>query len=260
MMSPKHSVKPILRKCFKFLNNIYYRIKWIHLFEHNIIVFKETPKQTQLRIDGSENSIDFNCVLSKCVIDIRGNNNSIFFLDNAVLKNIEIKCYGHNNLITIERNNKIGRAFINIVGSDHRLSVGQYCSVGSGDFWLYGNGCEIVLDEMITVEQGHFAATEENTSIQIGKECMISTEVEIRTGDSHAIRDINTDQRLNMPKNIIIEEHVWIGARASILKGVRIRRNSIVGTGAIVTHEVPENVIVAGVPAKIIKKNVTWSR
>lgn len=52
---------------------------------------------------------------------------------------------------------------------------------------------------------------------------------------------------------VIIEDNVLIGANAVILEGVRVGKNSVVAAGAIVTENVPENVVVAGVPAKIIK-------
>ena len=49
---------------------------------------------------------------------------------------------------------------------------------------------------------------------------------------------------------VVIEDDVWIGAKASILKGVRIGRGAIVGTGAVVTRSVPAFSVVAGVPAR----------
>ena len=54
-------------------------------------------------------------------------------------------------------------------------------------------------------------------------------------------------------KNVYIEDDVWIGARVTILPGVTVGAHSIIGAGAVVTKDVPEYVIVAGVPAKVIK-------
>ena len=52
---------------------------------------------------------------------------------------------------------------------------------------------------------------------------------------------------------IVIEDNVWIGKRAAILKGVHIGKGSIIGLGAIVTKDVPPYCIVAGNPARIVK-------
>lgn len=52
---------------------------------------------------------------------------------------------------------------------------------------------------------------------------------------------------------VIIEENVWIGAKATILSGVVIGKGAIVGAGAVVTKDVPRNAIVGGIPAKVIK-------
>ncbi|MHC9533518.1 sugar O-acetyltransferase [Dellaglioa sp. L3N] len=53
---------------------------------------------------------------------------------------------------------------------------------------------------------------------------------------------------------ILIKENAWVGAGATILPGVTIGKNAIVAASATVTKDVPDNVIVAGIPAKIIKK------
>ena len=52
----------------------------------------------------------------------------------------------------------------------------------------------------------------------------------------------------------LVKKGVSIGSSATILCGVTIGKNSIVGAGSVVTKDVPDNVIIAGVPAKIIKK------
>ena len=58
------------------------------------------------------------------------------------------------------------------------------------------------------------------------------------------------------PLPVKIGENVWIGSSSSILPGVKIGDNAVVAAGAVVTKDVPENTVVAGVPAKVIKKLV----
>jgi len=56
-----------------------------------------------------------------------------------------------------------------------------------------------------------------------------------------------------VPKPIHIKKNAWIGAGATILQGVTIGENAVVASGAVVSKDVPDNVIVGGIPAKIIK-------
>ena len=60
--------------------------------------------------------------------------------------------------------------------------------------------------------------------------------------------------RVIMTKEIRIKKNAWIGARVNILPGVTIGENAIVGTGSVVTKDVPDNCVVVGVPAKIVKE------
>ena len=55
-------------------------------------------------------------------------------------------------------------------------------------------------------------------------------------------------------KPVVIGDDVWIGANAVILPGVTIGRHCVVAAGAVVTKDVPDNSVVAGVPAKILKQ------
>ena len=96
------------------------------------------------------------------------------------------------------------------------------------------------------------------TSITIGNKVMIAPNVIIRGGD-HNTQEIGSymfDVKIKLPENdlpINIEDDVWIGSGAIILKGVTIGTGSIVAAGAVVKKDVPPYTIVGGVPAKILK-------
>lgn len=59
--------------------------------------------------------------------------------------------------------------------------------------------------------------------------------------------------RVIMTKKIHIKKNAWIGARVNILPGVTIGENAIVGTGSIVTKDIPDNAVAVGNPARVVK-------
>ncbi len=86
------------------------------------------------------------------------------------------------------------------------------------------------------------------SGLTIGNNVSISTEVMILAG-SH---DINDPQFGQVPGRIVIEDHVWIGARAIVLPNVTVGRGAVIAAGSVVTKDVEPLTIVAGVPAKQI--------
>ena len=66
---------------------------------------------------------------------------------------------------------------------------------------------------------------------------------------------LNPKQRRELElKPVVIKKNAWIGAKATICPGVVVGENAVVAAGAVVTKDVPKNTVVAGMPAKVIKK------
>ncbi len=95
--------------------------------------------------------------------------------------------------------------------------------------------------------------------IDIGEECLFAEGIILRDNDGHQINSGTGDNKDSEAKEVKIGNHCWIGQRAMILKGVTLADNVIVGAGAVVAGSFPSNVAVAGIPAKIIKENVSWN-
>lgn len=74
----------------------------------------------------------------------------------------------------------------------------------------------------------------------------------IRDTDEHSIKNKKNT------KPIIIGNHVWIGMRSIILKGVHIGNNVVIGAGTVVTKDIPDNCVVVGCPARIVHNDVVW--
>jgi len=97
-----------------------------------------------------------------------------------------------------------------------------------------------------------------DSELFIGNKVLFGPNVTIITGD-HAsdlrgrfIFDI-TEKKPGEDLPVTIEDDVWVGTGATILKGVKVRRGSIIAAGAVVTKDVPPYAIVGGVPAKVIR-------
>ena len=127
-------------------------------------------------------------------------------------------------------------------------------------FWLEDNHSKIIIGDNNKMCGKVHMGIAEGTKLEIKDDCLFSSEIYITTTDSHSIIDITTGQRVNPSQNVLICNHVWVGHKATILKGVSIADNAIIGSGAIVSRTVGEtNVIVAGNPAKVVKRNIDWN-
>ncbi|WP_415526516.1 acyltransferase [Clostridium sp.] len=102
---------------------------------------------------------------------------------------------------------------------------------------------------------GPFSIIHCRKSINIGNNCMIGEAVSIRDND-HKFREKNKNynQQGFDIKKTAIGDNVWIGAKVTILSGVIIGDNSIIGANTLVNKDIPDNTIVGGVPVKIIKR------
>lgn len=91
-------------------------------------------------------------------------------------------------------------------------------------------------------------------SIVSYKEVYIGNHVSVGANSIIGDRDDHSEIYASNDLPIKINDNVWIGMNVTILKGVTIGRNSIIGAGSIVTSDIPENVIAAGIPCKVIRK------
>lgn len=87
--------------------------------------------------------------------------------------------------------------------------------------------------------------------VRIGNDCLIGTHVTVMDCDFHRVEDKTWDTS-GVP--IVIDDRAWIGNRSIVLKGVRVGHDAVVAAGSVVTHDVEPRTVVAGNPAKVIRR------
>ena len=170
-----------------------------------------------------------------------------FYVDKFLAPQFEYFGKGHNIM---------GSKYFDIYGRN--ISIGDYPTmVASPDNYIHlttwnleDHEGEISIGKYCLLTPGVRIASA--SKITIGDGCMFANSSYVSDADWHGIYDRAIPVGKTAP--ITLEENVWIGDRAVVGKGVTIGKNSIVAAGAVVVKDVPENVVVGGNPAKIIKE------
>ena len=200
-------------------------------------IIRWLPFNNKIKLKGAKLKSK-NSLLLKTKIRCIGQGNTITISEGAILYKCSITINGNNNHVEIGKSASLKHVNINVEDSDNNVSIGERTYLCG-----YTNiGCI------------------ESTSIKIGNDCLFSANIEIRSGDSHGIYNLDK-KRINFSKDVEIGNCVWLGQGVYVLKGVKIEENTVVGAGSIVTKCVEEkNCIVAGNPAKIIKRDIVWDK
>ena len=175
------------------------------------------------------------------------------------MKKTNISVKGINNTIIIKDLSRILNCTIYVRGNNNRITIGTKAFLEQNELHIEDDNNEISIGEHTSTRGVHLNAIE-GTAINIGIDCMISSDTYFRTGDSHSIVDLY-GKRLNFSENIFIGDHVWIGTNVLCLKGVYIPNHCIVGAGSLLTKKfTEENVIMVGNPARVVKYKTDWVR
>ena len=166
---------------------------------------------------------------------------------------------GNDNEVII-KNATVTGATIRIRGNGNRLIIEDDCIIGdSCSFWLEGvDNCIIIGKGTTMTSHCHLNAQERGTRILLGEDCMLSNRIVIRTSDAHPIYQANV--RINPAQDVIIGRHVWIAPGSTVLKGAVIGDGCIVGSHSLVNKTIPANSLVVGMPARVVKEDILWTR
>lgn len=173
------------------------------------------------------------------------------------LKNVQVEFLGSNNKLIIDPKSQIHHAQIFFPANGAVCIVNQTSYTGR---IRVGNNCLVSVGNKVTCTGAAFIYTAENTAVILGDDIMLASQIQIRSEDSHAIYDVESGNRLNISKNIVIGEHVWISESTTVLSGSRIGSGSVVGTKSVIKGSHPNNSLIVGVPCRVVKKNIAWER
>ncbi len=181
-------------------------------------------------------------------------------IKGAFLKKCRFRIKGANNIIEIGEKARLTNCTFTIFGSNCNIKIGGGSTIVSNvSFWCEDDNSSIFIGQDFMMGSGHIASTK-GENIILDDDCMLSEDIEIRNGDSHAITNDN-NERINFAKPVVIGKHVWVTAHCKIMKGSKIPDNCIIGNSSLVAHKFKEtNAIYAGNPARLIKGNVNWNK
>ncbi len=191
--------------------------------------------------------------LSKLKIE---KSNDLQIIDATIEKSI-VQVQGKNNELIIS--GKIHNSKINVWGNNNQIVISPKVKLNNSTIVLRGNNCYIEIGVGSTFGGIYMVCMGQNNFIKIGKECMFAEGIDLWATDSHPIYDENHNL-INPSKPIVIGNHVWIGAKSSILKGVEIKEGAVIGMSSMVTKNVAAFTLNVGNPLRCVKDNVNWRR
>lgn len=142
------------------------------------------------------------------------------------------------------------------IGPDVQVDFGDHCHLGNLEIYAAGRN-RVTVGARAGFNGRVRLLMHEAGAISIGADCLIG-QSDFTISDMHSIIDVVSGRRINPAGDIFLDEHVWVGEGALVLKGVRIGADSIVGARAVVTRDVPPQSLAVGVPARVIRSGVSW--
>lgn len=125
---------------------------------------------------------------------------------------------------------------------------------------IKGNRSLLHLGSDFTSVNSTLALFGEDRIMSFGPDCMLSWSIHMINYDQHTLFDMETGDVINDPTDMRIGRHVWIGQDALFTRGVSVGDGSIIGARALVASDIPPTSLAVGVPAKILRKGVSWTR
>jgi len=145
----------------------------------------------------------------------------------------------------------IGPGAVFQIGPKARVELGRWCWVGHATKIRCHEGIVSIGAKTVLGQECTISAFKH---VSIGRECVIADRVMMIDFD-HGVVEVERPIREQgiYKREVRVGHNVWIGYGACILRGVTIGNNAIIGANAVVTGDVPENAVMGGVPARVIR-------
>lgn len=185
-------------------------------------------------------------------------NGNLIDCSSELQPNITVNFQGTGNTLRLLPGCKAKSVYVYFPNDNGYVEIGSGGSLTATLVCAY-NSIIRIADDVTTTNKVTIIAGEQ-TSITIGRDTMIARDVFIRSDDAHAIYDVESGKRVNKARDIIVGEHVWLGNEAVVLGGSEIGNGSVAGWRSVIKGVIPNNCIVAGVPAVVRRRNIAWER
>ena len=219
-----------------------------------------------IKLDGTKNYQDLcgNKLVTEniCPINVRLKSGGIIEIKTKKLDGRTTVASAGESFVKIGERVKFGRDVV-ISSTNGRILIDHDCRFDS--FIKIRASCRgsVRIDANCTIQRQCTFVASFDAKIILGRDCMISYFAFMRAGNSHNMIDLNSMKHLddNAERDVILEEHVWVGMRVTLLNGVEIGAGSTVGANSFVCKKkFPKNCCLAGTPAKLLRERTAWLR
>lgn len=191
--------------------------------------------------------LDRLCMLLRGFLKLR---RRVFVGKRTIFLNSKNIQFGKN--VTIENNCSIDAFASNKIIFGNNVRIGSFSSISSTSHMSkYGIGLKMGNNSGI----GRFAEFGASGGIEIGTDVIMGSYISFHS-ENHNFEDLTRPIREQgvTSKGIKLGNNIWVGAKVTFLDGCKIGNNSVIAAGAIVKGSFPDNVVIGGIPAKILKQ------
>jgi acetyltransferase-like isoleucine patch superfamily enzyme len=140
---------------------------------------------------------------------------------------------------------------------NNKLYIDERSVLRNVEIEIIGDNSSIYIGKDCMIGDNCYISAKEGATLRIEDSCALARNIKVMTSDGHPI--YQDKKRINEAKDITLQNSVWIADNVTILKGVNIGSGSVVGINSTLTKSIPLNSIAVGNPAKVVKEGIEWA-